>query len=548
AEVSGVPVYVYQQVEALFYGFDLDNRSEVKKMEQGALFLINKFDLIRAKDWSKTALGSIENWPQSLRTTVSLCLASNFPINIIWGPDAIQIYNLGYKNLCGAVHPRALGESFRVTWGSAWPVLGEPFERARLGKTSFLENQRMFLLRNGYLEEAFFTFSLSPIRNELGEVVGLFHPVTEMTSATLNQRRTRMLRDISSEAANSDHVSEALRRIVRTLTDYKHDLPHAFLCLENEEGKLVVQASTSDTHGLTDLNAWPIAEAYATGEPVLVRDVVKRFGKHPSEEYPEPIQHACVLPIKIPGQRRPLGFLMATLSTRLPLDETYLAFFDMLSNTVNGAIANAKANESAIDELTASESGKFAAEAATRSKSAFLANMSHEIRTPLSSILGFAEILKSPEVSAKDHSKYLDIISRNGQSLVRIIDDILDLSKIEADKLRIENDPLCLTELVNDVLAMFSDRAKGKGLTLTFDTHGLPNFKIESDAARIRQILVNLIGNAIKFTTRGGVSIRGSHMEIDSDRVGITLSIRDSGIGISNEQASQLFPRSWPMP
>ncbi|MEK6555057.1 MAG: PAS domain S-box protein, partial [Bdellovibrionota bacterium] len=105
-------------------------------------------DLIRAKDWSATPLGPIELWPQSLRTTVSLCLASNFPINIIWGPEAIQIYNQGYKVLCGGVHPRAIGESYRVTWESAWPAIGEPFERARLGETTFLENQRMFLLRN----------------------------------------------------------------------------------------------------------------------------------------------------------------------------------------------------------------------------------------------------------------------------------------------------------------------------------------------------------------------------------------------------------------
>src|SRR5688500_3793849 len=85
-------------------------------------------ELIRSTDWSATPLGPIESWPPSLRTTVSLCLASNFPINIIWGSDATQIYNTGYRVLCGRAHPRAIGESYRVTWASAWPAIGEPFE------------------------------------------------------------------------------------------------------------------------------------------------------------------------------------------------------------------------------------------------------------------------------------------------------------------------------------------------------------------------------------------------------------------------------------
>src|ERR1700759_4570252 len=156
-------------------------------------------DLIRFKDWSATPLGPIGSWPQSLRTTVSLCLASNFPINIIWGPSHVQIYNDGYRVVCGAAHPRALGQGYNVTWASAWPAVGKPFERALAGETSFLENQRMFLERNGYPEETFFTFSLSPIRDASGAVVGLFHPVTEPTAAMLAQRRTRTLRDVAEK-------------------------------------------------------------------------------------------------------------------------------------------------------------------------------------------------------------------------------------------------------------------------------------------------------------------------------------------------------------
>jgi hypothetical protein len=147
--------------------------------------------LLRSMDWSKTPLGPIESWPQSLRTTVSLCLASNFPISLAWGPHHIQIYNDGYWPICGGKHPHFMGQDFSECWAAPWPVIGEAFERALAGETSFLENQRMLLGRNGYFEEKCFTSSSSPIRDETGGVGGLFHPVTETTSRMLSERRTR---------------------------------------------------------------------------------------------------------------------------------------------------------------------------------------------------------------------------------------------------------------------------------------------------------------------------------------------------------------------
>src|SRR6266404_4357264 len=159
--------------------------------------------VVRAMDWSKTPLGPIESWPQSLRTTVGLCLASNFPISIAWGPKHAQIYNDGYWPICGAKHPHSMGQDFSECWASAWPAIGEAFERALAGETSYLENQRMFLDRNGYLEETFFTFSFSPIRDETGGVGGLFHPVTETTSRMLAERRTRTLRDLAARVGKA---------------------------------------------------------------------------------------------------------------------------------------------------------------------------------------------------------------------------------------------------------------------------------------------------------------------------------------------------------
>ncbi len=184
---------------------------------------------------------------------------------------------------------------------------------------------------------------------------------------------------------------------------------------------------------------------------------------------------------------------------------------------------------------------KASAENANATKSAFLANMSHEIRTPLGAILGFTDVLRTSVVSKEEHDHYLEIITKNGQALVKIIDDILDLSKIEAGKLSIEHTPVCLSEVTQDILAMFSDRAAGKGIQLKFDAAGFPKFKISSDAVRIRQVLVNLIGNGIKFTSEGSVTVHCGFKEMENDNAKISLFVTDTGIGMTDEQATMLF-------
>src|SRR5438093_6281259 len=192
--------------------------------------------VVRSRDWSKTPLGPIESWPQSLRTTVSLGLASNFPISLVWGPRHVQIYNDGYWPICGGKHPLSMGQDFTECWASAWPVIGNAFERALAGETSYLENQRMFLDRHGYLEETFFTFSFSPIRDETGGVGGLFHPVTETTTKVVGERRTRTLRDLAARTAKAQETNEVFTLAAQILADCEFDLPFVLFYLSDAGG------------------------------------------------------------------------------------------------------------------------------------------------------------------------------------------------------------------------------------------------------------------------------------------------------------------------
>src|ERR1700761_5270539 len=266
--------------------------------------------VVRAMDWSRTPLGRIESWPQSLRTTVSLCLASNFPISLAWGPHHVQIYNDGYWPICGGKHPASMGQDFAECWASAWPAIGESFERALGGETSFLENQRMFLDRNGYLEETFFTFSFSPIRDESGGVGGLFHPVTEVTAKMLSERRARALRELAARTSRAHSCDEAYSAAAQTLSEYDLDVPFALLYSFDTDGRTArLVASTGSLPEAqrrsvieldTEQHCWPLGDLLSNAQALHVNDLANRFWLFPCAPYSEPPKKALALPIKPP--------------------------------------------------------------------------------------------------------------------------------------------------------------------------------------------------------------------------------------------------------
>ena len=497
--------------------------------------------LIRSMDWSATPLGPPRQWPQSLRTSVSLCLSSTFPILIAWGPDDIQIYNDAYRPICGDLHPRSMGAPFKEIWAAALPVVGDAFDRAHKGEGAYIRDQRMFVERHGYLEEIFMTFSFSPIRDESGEIGGVFHPITEATETVLNARRTQILRDLSAAIGDARTIGDIAHDVAAQYQQFALDLPFvAVYQLDAAANRLLLRGGAGlDAHthlapavAELDDSLWPFARTAQAREPQQVDGLRARFGNTPCGPYEAAPDSALVLPITVPGQQELFGFVVAGVSAARALDAAYLNFYERLAAAVNTAVGNVVAYEK--EQRRAEELAQI-----DRAKTAFFSNVSHEFRTPLTLILGPLDdaLADQAEPLSPAQRRRVDLTHRNALRLLKLVNSLLDFSRIEAGRVRASYMPLDLARLTADLASVFESAMEKGGLAYQVELQDLGE-PVYADRDMWEKIVFNLLSNAFKFTLHGGVTVRlARHGGM------ARLSVIDTGSGIPAEELPRLFER-----
>lgn len=492
-------------------------------------------------DWSTTALGAIETWPQSLRTSVSLCLSSTFPILIAWGPETIQIYNDSYRPICGAKHPESMGMNFRICWETALPVVGDAFSRGEQGEGTYINDQRMFLDRYGYIEEAFMTFSFAPIRDESGGVGGIFHPITETTAKMLSGRRTQVLKEMGVVLAKAKSIQDIGTFTTEKYPEYLLDLPFMLIyqldtktgvaSLINSagipEGTLLSPkvADLSDPKGL-----WPFAEVRESAQMQQVDGLESLFSGFNCEPYEQAPKSAMLLPLKISGQEDLFGFIIAGISVCRALDSDYINFYDQLSNTYNTAISNVYALE---QEQKRAE----ALAEIDRSKTAFFSNVSHEFRTPLTLILGPLEDMLRRNALPEEVKDPIQSAHRNALRLLKLVNNLLDYSRVEAGRTQAAYESLDLTELTTDLASSFRSIIEKAGMQLVVNTHKL-NGNIFVDRQMWEKIVLNLLSNAFKYTLQGTITVT-----LLQEGNFAVLKVTDTGVGIPEKELPHMFER-----
>jgi hypothetical protein len=257
--------------------------------------------IMRSLDWSQTALGRVEGWPQSLRTAVGIVLESHFPMYIAWGQEFIQFYNDGYRPIFGSrKHPAAMGGPAHVTFAESWHIIAPMFEGVRAGKAVGGENWMLPLDRHGYLEECYFTYSYSPIRDESGGVGGVLVTVTETTARVLGERRLRTLRDLADRAGSAKREDEVWKEAADALAGNGFDVPFALLYRADggEPPTLMAAVGFGGGDGLESRRAaeefgWPFDHVTSTLTTRVVSDMRSRLGELPGGDRSEMTQGRC---------------------------------------------------------------------------------------------------------------------------------------------------------------------------------------------------------------------------------------------------------------
>lgn len=461
-------------------------------------------ELLRRTAWADTDLGPIDGWPQSLRTAVSICLNSRFPMFVWWGPSLVNIYNDAYIPVLGLKHPTAFGRPATESWSDIWPTLAPQVDAVlREGRATWNERVLLQMQRNGMPEDTWFTWSYSPIHGDSGTIDGLFCACTEETQ---HVRAEAALARLSREAVDAAH----------TLRTWFDNAPGFIALLRGPDFvfEMVNQAyyqliGHRQLEGLTLAQALPEAReqgfvgllegVYATGEPFIGR-----------------------------GMR-----LLVRREPGAPETETFVDFVYQPVRDGDGKVVGIFAQGSDVSEQVRAVHGL---KEADRQKDEFLATLAHELRNPLAPIRQAAILARSPGVEPARQTWALDVIERQAGHMALLLDDLLDVSRISRGRLELRLGPVDLRDVVNAAVETCKPSLDAKRHRLSVHLPDRP-VRLLADPLRLAQVLSNLLSNASKYTDAGGnIELRAT-----CEQQQVVIRVRDDGIGLSPDSQVQIF-------
>ncbi|RYY20131.1 MAG: HAMP domain-containing histidine kinase [Cytophagaceae bacterium] len=490
---------------------------------------------IRQLDWAATPLGPVHGWPQSLRTAVSMMLGSRFPMLVHWGPELVHFYNDAYATILPAKHPGALGQPAQRWWPEMWPFLLEISEPVWHGQTSYFENKLVLLNRQGFIEEAYCTFSHSPIYNEAGEVGGVFLTALETTVTVLQQRRLALLSHLTAQTALSTVPEEAAQHLIAALATNEADTPFALL-YEYEEaaphaqlrawfglpaGEPTAPAAVAMRPTEADGQNWPLAAVLRQRRPLLVPSLTELFGPWPAGEWLVPPTQALLLPLLAgKAEGSPTTILIVGLSARRPLDEAYHNYFELVADYAGRALARAAAVGEAqhlnqvLREMNAS-------------LDSFVHIVAHDLKGPTTNLCGLLEVYhEEPAGPAREH--VVGLLEKEAQRLTGTVQGLLQVLHTQYEDTPATTQPVAWAEVWATVRAQVADLLQQQQGTLVADFQAAPFIRYPQ--VYLESILKNLVHNALKYRHPEHPPL----IRVQTRRQGplVVLTVADNGRGI----------------
>jgi PAS domain S-box-containing protein len=496
--------------------------------------------LVSVFDWGTTPLGPAEQWPESLKTVVRILLTSRFAMWMGWGPELTFIYNDAYARMSlGKKHPWALGRPTSEVWSEIWGDIHPRVQRVlQTQEASWDEELLLFLERSGYTEETYHTFSYSPLNGPSGEIAGLLCVVIEETARVIGERQVMLLRTLASILGEviTGRVSLSIKR---GLEADERDLPFTLVYLLEKSGdrlRLVcctgVKAGQPAAPHVIALDegpaVWPVNEVLEKKSAMTIEGLSRRFGDLPLGVWGVAPTKACLVPIARQGLEKPAGILIAALNPYRQLDAGYTGFLELVAGQIAASFASSRAFEEERERADALAQ-------LDRAKTTFFSNVSHELRTPLTLMLGpLEDALQSGAVPTPAS---VELLHRNAMRLLKLVNALLDFSRIEAGRFRATYQAADLSLLTRELSSVFRGAVERAGLQLIVDCEALPE-PVYVDHEMWEKVILNLLSNALKSTFDGEIRVH-----LRDDGAGAELRVMDTGTGISAQDLPRIFDR-----